>query len=179
MELAVKNKTDGLAVAEKNNRKSKVHESYVNDVEQICEWRTIEHIMPTLPILCSNEAILFIEDSYLIDLFWARIMQKSLWRYRMVFLSKTTPNLPQTSDYKRVTKIEYTTPLSPRFLCGDSNIIYHVAKNFSSLVLNIYVIPWKTIRGVTWFFHGVNSQSKKKRTNTNCHGFIEAIGFPV
>ena len=34
VELAVKNKTDRLAVAEKNNRKSKVHESYVNDVEQ-------------------------------------------------------------------------------------------------------------------------------------------------
>ena len=69
LELAVKHKTSGLAVAEKNNRKSKVHESYVNDVEQICEWRTIEHIMPTLPFLCSNEAILFIGDSYLIELF--------------------------------------------------------------------------------------------------------------
>jgi len=40
----------------------------------------------------------------------------------MVFLSKSTPNLPQISDYKRVATIEYTTPLSPRFLCGDSNI---------------------------------------------------------
>ena len=36
LELAVKHKTSGLAVAEKNNRKSKVHKSYANDVEHIC-----------------------------------------------------------------------------------------------------------------------------------------------
>jgi uncharacterized protein YnzC (UPF0291/DUF896 family) len=35
LELAVKHKTSGLAVAEKNNRKSKVHESYANEFEQI------------------------------------------------------------------------------------------------------------------------------------------------
>ena len=36
LELAVKHKTSGLAVAEKNNRKSKVHKSYANGFEQIC-----------------------------------------------------------------------------------------------------------------------------------------------
>ena len=35
VELAVKHKTSGLAVAEKNNRKSKVHESYANVIELI------------------------------------------------------------------------------------------------------------------------------------------------
>ncbi len=33
LELAVKHKTSGLAVAEKNNRKSKVHKSYENVIE--------------------------------------------------------------------------------------------------------------------------------------------------
>ena len=33
LELAVKHKTSGLAVAEKNNRKSKVQKSYENVIE--------------------------------------------------------------------------------------------------------------------------------------------------
>ena len=49
LELAVKHKTSRLAVAEKNNRKSKVHKSYANGFEQIIGQGEIEHIMPTLP----------------------------------------------------------------------------------------------------------------------------------